>query len=197
MKSRGRKYLIYGIVLFVIVASPLFAKTVYERNFVVAISEGNILKAQKYFTNWIDVNAVAYDGWSALTIASRNGDIKSVEWLIDNNADIDGADGSGNTALFWAAFYGREDLVKYLVLNRANIEKRCEACASPKDIAGIRGHHKIVDILNTEQKRQEELPGPVHSLIERLNIDSKPSKPEQSPIQGISQKISRSTHGLT
>jgi len=46
------------------------------------------------------VDVIANDGWTALTVASRNGDIEIVSFLLDNGSEVNASEGSGHSAIF-------------------------------------------------------------------------------------------------
>ena len=50
------------------------------------------------------------EGFSPIIIASENGQLKVVQELIRNNADLKEATNDGNTALIWAVKKGHEKI---------------------------------------------------------------------------------------
>ena len=145
--SHIKKSLLGALLLLLLAFSLWFYKFSNEKNLIIAVAKGNNVDAQTYLHKWSDVNAIAYDGWTALTIASRNGDLSMVKWLLKNSANIDQPEGGGNTALFWASFYGHVEVAKFLIQKDADVERKCRGCKSPKEIAESNGHQFIVKII--------------------------------------------------
>ena len=62
----------------------------------------------------IDLNAYDYDGRTALGIASSEGHLESVEYLVTHGANIYHKDARGNDALGDAMRENRKDVIEYL-----------------------------------------------------------------------------------
>lgn len=79
-------------------------------------SKGNLNKVIQLATAGIDIDAIDEDGWSGLFHASGEGYFKIVNWLLENNAQIDLKDHCNCTPLWVAAFNNHRDVVKLLLL---------------------------------------------------------------------------------
>ena len=80
--------------------------------------------------------------------AIRKGDIELVQKLIENGADIYRQDKKGYKPLHLAAFYGYEDLVKYLISEDVDIDCRAEPDdTTPLHQAAGGGHNSVCQIL--------------------------------------------------
>lgn len=86
-----------------------------------AIADGNIEQVRTAISNGFDVNASINDlGWTALHAAVMFGKDNIGLLLIENHADIDAQDHSGQTPLCLAVQSGRSYAVDYLINNGAN-----------------------------------------------------------------------------
>ncbi|GEM_PF-5781756 len=92
-----------------------------------AIEEGNLYKLSELLKAGININDQNENTkWfdNALVMATKNNDYKTVEFLIENHADINVGDGLGRTGLTHASINGYVEIAKYLILNGANINNR-------------------------------------------------------------------------
>jgi hypothetical protein len=65
-------------------------------------------------------SSISARGHTPLVIASYNGQIEAVRFLLEEGADIDQRDHAGNTALMGAAFKGDLEIVQVLIENGAD-----------------------------------------------------------------------------
>ncbi|WP_409456322.1 ankyrin repeat domain-containing protein [Sphingobacterium sp.] len=70
-----------------------------------------------------------------------------VKLLLDNSAAIDKQDASGNTALHYAASYGKKDIVRYLLTNGATTDIANVLEQKPIDYSNIKGYNEITALL--------------------------------------------------
>jgi ankyrin repeat protein len=83
-----------------------------------------------------------------LSEAAMNGDKAAVKTLLQQHADIDGAQGDGTTALHWAAFNDDLDLAKTLVAVGANVRATTRLGAiSPLFMACTNGNAAMIEVL--------------------------------------------------
>jgi uncharacterized protein len=83
-----------------------------------------------------------------LSEAAMQGDKAAVRSLLQQRADIDGAQGDGTTALHWAAFNDDLDLAKMLVAAGANVRATTRLGAiSPLFMACTNGNAAMIDLL--------------------------------------------------
>jgi ankyrin repeat protein len=85
---------------------------------------------------------------SRLSEAAMEGDRDSVRTLIQQKADIDGAQGDGTTALHWAAFKDDMEMVKMLVAAGANVRVTTrEGAITPLFVACTNGDAAMIEVL--------------------------------------------------
>ena len=97
-------------------------------------------------------DAYLNDGWTALTVAARDGNVSAVNLLIERGADIDKLEGGGNSPLFWAVYYGHEDVVTTLLRHGASIHNKCAKCRDPIDVAKDNNCESILNMLVEKSK---------------------------------------------
>ncbi len=87
--------------------------------------DGNIKKIDEVLENGANINAIDEYGWTALMWASASGHARAVEFLLNNNADMEIKNKvEGGNALLWAAWENRLGVVNILLRRGADIEAR-------------------------------------------------------------------------
>jgi len=94
-----------------------------------------------------EVNQIKQGGATALSIASQEGKINVVRFLIQKNADVTKSDCDDCTPLYVAAQNGHEACVKALCEAGANINKARDGGATPLFTAARKGHTTCVQAL--------------------------------------------------
>jgi len=90
-----------------------------------AAAEGNLNAVKKYLAKGIDINAKGGSlKSSALLSATLYDQVKVVEFLIQNGADVNAKGEDGGTALHAAAFLGQYTVTKLLIQNGADVNAR-------------------------------------------------------------------------
>ncbi len=79
--------------------------------------------------------------------AAANGDLKAVQTLLKNKADVNRANDDGTTALFMAAQNGHFEIVKLLLKNNANVNLADSSGVTPLYKAAQNGHFEIAKVL--------------------------------------------------
>ena len=120
-----------------------------QSKFLESCRDGKFQKA-KSAMNDIDVN---YDGGkqfenkTALILASEHGHAQIVTLLLENNANVDGVDKYGMTALHHAAFKGHNEVCKLLIDGNADIDCYDKASLTPLHEAASAGKGGVIKIL--------------------------------------------------
>lgn len=83
----------------------------------------------------------------ALRNAAREGIVSLVERLLDYGVDVNAVDGFKNSALHFAAWYSRVEVVKLLILRRANLESPDDNGFTPLMDATRRNAHSSLKLL--------------------------------------------------
>lgn len=80
-----------------------------------------------------------------LMTAAAHGAILCTQYLINNNANVNAKNFAGYTALHWAAYCGREEVISKLRGNNAlDVESRTEDGKTPLHIAALRGNNGVI-----------------------------------------------------
>mmetsp|Transcript_94675 Transcript_94675/g.276847 ORF Transcript_94675/g.276847 Transcript_94675/m.276847 type:complete len:571 (+) Transcript_94675:59-1771(+) len=79
-----------------------------------AAALGDVTTMMRLESEGTDLNAVDYDGRSALHVASANGQLELVEWLLSSKANANARDKFGLTCLAEAVRNGHENVAKVL-----------------------------------------------------------------------------------
>ena len=88
---------------------------------------------------WVDVDAVDYEGRTALMLAAIHAGAETVKRLLqDGHADVDQRDDQGKTALIHAAEQGRADNVRALIDGNADLDRRDRSGKTALDHARAR-----------------------------------------------------------
>ena len=90
------------------------------------------------------VGAATYDD---LINSAKLGDTRDVADIVNKGASVDTTDIDGNTLLMLAARDGHDELVGFLILQRAKLNARNTAGDTALRLAAFRGHLKVVELL--------------------------------------------------
>ena len=78
------------------------------------VKENDLNGVKKAVENGADIETKKdIYGWTALILATKNGRLEIVKYLIDQKADIEAKDNDGWTALILAANNGHLEIVKF------------------------------------------------------------------------------------
>ena len=109
-----------------------------------AATDGNVHRMR-----WLQIAGVNVNPHGApppLMLAAREGRVNAVRFLLDQGADVNACDKSGNTALAEATYYSQVPVIKELLAHGANINARANG-ATPLDIALSRNDNAVIDLL--------------------------------------------------
>lgn len=116
-----------------------------QRHFAQATMDGNVRRMRWLHFAGAKINAQTNLG-SPLFVAAAEGNVPAVRYLLDEGADINAREKLGNTALTEAAYYGRLDVVKELLLRGADIDA-IGADGTALDIAVSKNNAAVADLL--------------------------------------------------
>ncbi len=95
----------------------------YTDGIVDAASENNIAIVREFLMNGVDINATTADGrWNALTRAANDGNVETVQLLVDSGANINWVSSNHRNALIRAAGNGHLEVVRLLASEGADLE---------------------------------------------------------------------------
>lgn len=87
-------------------------------------------------------------GMPEISMAAADGDDNRIADLLVAGADVDQSDAKGGTALMYAAINDRRSTVRLLLKSGADPAKKNQQGKTAKDIAKMKSHLVMVDILN-------------------------------------------------
>jgi ankyrin repeat protein len=112
MTPLGRRFTICVLALMLL----LGCSSRMGRELVLAASEGDVGRVRAVLSQGAAVDYKLPDnGTTALIAAARNGHLAVVEILLTSGADINEIDHDVGTALYWAAFNGQVNTMKFLI----------------------------------------------------------------------------------
>jgi uncharacterized protein len=79
--------------------------------------------------------------YTALMVASREGDYRLVEWLIENGAIVNAKTRDGHTALMYAAYNRYPEIVRLLIQKGADVH-----------IQSLQGHTALSEVLEIDKQ---------------------------------------------
>ena len=115
-----------------------------DKDLIIAAGAGDAEQVRALVQKGANPNALALDGWTALTMAAREGRLEAVQVLLQSGAKIDAPEGGGSTALFWAAFYDHRDVIHLLLSKGADINKKSKGGESPLHLALRFNHNSAI-----------------------------------------------------
>lgn len=110
-------------------------------------------------------------GITALQGASRRGNLRVVQMLLEHGADVNVCSvGREMTALEYAADYGRLDIVQFLINARADTHlPGSSRYRSAEEYARRRGHHAVADFLKGQFEESEDGGDPKGFYVAKLD----------------------------
>jgi len=120
-----------------------------DQKLVAAANRGDTNDIRNLLQQGANPQALAADGWTALTMAAREGHLEAVDLLVRSGANVDAPEGGGNTALYWAAFYDHRVVAKFLLSKGADPDKKGNDGETPLH-AALRLNHLDVSVVIRE-----------------------------------------------
>lgn len=114
-------------------------------NFLTALVNKDLKTAKKIMKN-IDPN-LSYDSVPVIHMASLNGDVEIVKYLIEKGANIDAFDKNNCTPLIVASYEGKKEIVQYLISKGSNVNHIDNQKTTALSSATANKHQDIVKIL--------------------------------------------------
>jgi ankyrin repeat protein len=116
-----------------------------------AATDGNMRRLRWLQLAGVDVNP--HGAPPPLMLAAREGRVNAVRYLLDQGADVNARDNTGNTALAEATYYAQIPVMKELITRGANINALTNG-GTPLDIALNRNDSTVIDLLKHYGGRQ-------------------------------------------
>ena len=143
-------------------------------------------------TKDFNVNLVDFGGNTALHLASANGFIDVVKYLVNElHVDINPKNKSLSTPLSWAAFNGQKKVVEFLLEKGADFNSKNINGKKPSELAYDSGFYDVSDILLTKENellkgsiKEEKNEGDDIDLEEEDEKECKDNNKKQEESQG-------------
>ncbi|GIK87780.1 MAG: hypothetical protein BroJett026_32610 [Betaproteobacteria bacterium] len=113
-------------------------------DFVLAVKNDRVQQVREFLARGFDPDSVGADGWPVLVVASREGNLRTVEALLDAGAKPDVRNPFGDTALMLASLNGHVDVARRLRAKGAAVD---HAGWTPLIYAATGGHDELVRFL--------------------------------------------------
>ena len=125
-------------------AKPLGEDTTSMNTYLQWVETANNLSVEASFS----LNTTySYGGESLLHVAAKKGNLSMVKLLIEQGANVNIQDESGNTPLHYAAANGKKDIVKYLLDNKADSSIVNVKEQKAIDYSNIKGFNEITEAI--------------------------------------------------
>ena len=106
-------------------------------------------------TKDFNVNLVDFGGNTALHLASANGFIEVVKYLINElHCDLNPKNKSLSTPLSWAAFNGQKEIVEFLLEKGADFDVKNIKEKKPSELAYDSGYYDVSDLLLNKENEK-------------------------------------------
>jgi len=99
--------------------TPIAEHSIHSNEMHGAVTSGDVPAAEKLFKNGTGIDVKDSDGRTPLAVAQ---DATIARWLIEHGADVNAANGDGQTVLMQQASAGRADIVALLIKSGAKLD---------------------------------------------------------------------------
>ncbi|XP_051144099.1 ankyrin repeat-containing protein P16F5.05c [Andrographis paniculata] len=96
----------------------------------------------------VSLDSKDLEGRTALHMASANGHLDMVDYLINRGVDVNACNAERNTPLHWACLNGHKEVIRRLILGGASISSLNSHERTPMDEAIAQGKMEAVDAIN-------------------------------------------------
>lgn len=121
-----------------------------------AASIGYAAIMKKLIAAGATIDAVTFDGTTALMLATVKNHIEIIQMFIAEGIDINIAQNNGMTALHLAVRDGHSEVLKVLIDAGADFTKRDKEGKTAMQFAKLAGYFHIVDILEASQQERKK-----------------------------------------
>ncbi len=115
--------------------------------FVTQLGEGNTRTAELFLTAGMAIDTSLESGETALHVATMNGEVEGITWLLDRGASLEAVDGKGRTPLWAPALSADVDTVTLLIEREAVVDARDGKQRTPLMMAAANDHVDVARLL--------------------------------------------------
>lgn len=117
--------------------------------------DGDLVRVEALLNDGADVNYKIFDtGTTPLIAAARKGHLAVAKRLLTAGADINAIDDGVGTALYWAAFEGRLEMVKFLLDNKGRLNCSKESAAYLLDTIRRKEYQAIESLIKAQLEQE-------------------------------------------
>uniref|UniRef100_A0A0D9X2F9 Uncharacterized protein n=1 Tax=Leersia perrieri TaxID=77586 RepID=A0A0D9X2F9_9ORYZ len=107
------------------------------------------------FSAGVPLDSTDSQGRTALHMASANGHLAVVEYLIQNGANVNAKNSENNTPLHWACLNGHIEVIKALICAGASVSALNSHEKTPMDEAVTKGKMEVIDAIGAAVAQAE------------------------------------------
>ncbi len=109
---------------------------------------GNDAEISRLAEQGVDINAVNWNGWTAVLLSAQNGHHGCLELLHRLGADVNKARNDGGVSMHAAAWKNHIKCIEVLQKRGADVNQANKKGQTPMYIAAYYGHHQCIEVLH-------------------------------------------------
>ncbi|KAF1770188.1 hypothetical protein GCK72_002006 [Caenorhabditis remanei] len=142
---------------------------------IIALENGSVDIASILITNGCDINHADNHGDTALHVAAKHGLLQAVQTLCHCAVHVDAVNANQKTALHLAAHYGHVDIIRILLLARADVTLRGDDGLTAELVAVAAERleaHSLLKMVKSQETREEYISQlyPLDSSLRRIKL---------------------------
>ncbi|PIC52897.1 hypothetical protein B9Z55_002818 [Caenorhabditis nigoni] len=142
---------------------------------IIALENDNVDIAGILITNGCDINHADNHGDTALHVAAKHGLLQAVQTLCHRGVHVDSPNANQKTALHLAAHFGHVDIIRILLLARADVTLRGDDGLTAKLVAVAAERleaHSLLKMVKSQETREEYISQlyPLDTSLRRIKL---------------------------